>query len=234
MSDDASPVTLLEAPMHIGRTHLRYLVVASVLIAILLILIYWTPPKLDTDAVRDIVENAGYWGPLFIMGLMILAVVASPLPSAPIALAAGAAYGHTFGTLYVIAGAEVGALIAFLIARLVGRDVLKRWFGSKIDAGMLGSQNALTAIVFLSRLMPFVSFDLISYAAGLSGLRLWRFGIATLAGIVPASFLLAHFGVEAVEGNSSVATGIAAVLGLATVLTAGWALTRRLRKEPDD
>jgi membrane protein DedA with SNARE-associated domain len=54
---------------------------------------------------------------------MTLAIVFSPLPSAPIALASGTVYGHTLGTLYVLIGAEVGALAAFGIARLVGTEL---------------------------------------------------------------------------------------------------------------
>jgi uncharacterized membrane protein YdjX (TVP38/TMEM64 family) len=67
-------------------------------------------------------------------------------------------------------------------------------------------------LVFVSRLLPFVSFDVISYAAGLTVLSAWRFAIATLAGIVPASFLLAHFGAEMVAGEADQA--VIAALGL--------------------
>ena len=97
-------------------------------------------------------------------------------------------------------------MIAFGLARVLGHDVVRRVFGDRIDAGLLGSQTALTATVFASRLMPFVSFDMISYAAGLSRLHAWRFALATLAGIIPASFLLAHFGGEAVSGDLGRAT----------------------------
>jgi uncharacterized membrane protein YdjX (TVP38/TMEM64 family) len=58
------------------------------------------------------------------------------------------------------------------------------------------------ATVFLSRLLPFISFDIVSYAAGLTSLTLWRFAAATLAGIIPASFLLAHFGGELASDDS--------------------------------
>ena len=51
-------------------------------------------------------------------------------------------------------------------------------------------------IVFVSRLLPFISFDMVSYAAGITPLSFWRFSIATLAGIIPSSYLLAHFGSE--------------------------------------
>lgn len=156
----------------------------------------------DGEALRDEIVALGAWGPLTVVGLMTLAVVMSPIPSAPIALAAGFAYGHTWGTAYVLIGAELGALIAFLLARMLGYEVLRRWFGDRLSVGLFGSQNMLMAIVFGTRLLPFVSFDLVSYAAGLTPLATWRFALATLAGIVPVSFLLAHFGGELASTNA--------------------------------
>lgn len=172
---------------------------------------------LNGDRISEWVAVAGIWGPLVIIGLMTTAIVASPIPSAPIALAAGAAYGHTLGTIYIVLGAELGALAAFGLARFLGRDVLRRWFGNRVDAGWLGSQNALTLTVLISRLLPFVSFDFVSYAAGLSRLHFWRFGLATLAGIIPASFVLAHFGNEVVSGDGSRAAWAAIGLGALTL-----------------
>ncbi len=182
---------------------------------------------MDGERLQALVARAGLWGPVPIVTLMTVAVVASPIPSAPIALAAGAAYGHLWGTVQVVIGAELGALIAFGLARLLGHDVLRRVFGNRVDSGLLGSQNALTATVFFSRLMPFVSFDMISYAAGLSRLHAWRFALATLTGIIPASFLLTHFGGEAVSGDLGRATWAVLGLGLVTGLPLLWMATRR-------
>jgi uncharacterized membrane protein YdjX (TVP38/TMEM64 family) len=182
---------------------------------------------MDRDTLDALVAQAGNWGPLLIIGLMTLAVVASPIPSAPIALAAGAAYGHIWGTVQIALGAELGALIAFGIARTLGRDALRRLFGDRVDAGLLGSQTALMGTVLASRLMPFMSFDMISYAAGLSGLHAWRFALATLVGIAPASFLLAHIGIEATSGDMTRATWAVVGLGLVTGLPLLWIATRR-------
>ena len=182
---------------------------------------WFAPERLET-----LVARAGPWGPVLIVALMTIAVVASPIPSAPIAMAAGAAYGHVWGTVQVVIGAELGALIAFGLARVLGHDAVRRVFGDKLDAGLLGSQTTLTLTVFASRLMPFVSFDMISYAAGLSRLHAWRFALATLAGIIPASFLLAHFGGEAVSGDLGRATWAVLGLGLVTGLPLIWAATR--------
>ena len=111
---------------------------------------------LEPERLETLVARAGLWGPVLIVTLMTIAVVASPIPSAPIALAAGAACGHLWGTVQVVIGAELGALIAFGLARVLGHDVLRRVFGDRVDAGLLGSQNALTATVLASRLMPFL------------------------------------------------------------------------------
>lgn len=75
----------------------------------------------------------------------------------------------------------------------------------------------LMMIVFLTRLAPFISFDVISYAAGLTKLTLLRFFIATLMGIIPISFMLAHFGSEAAHGEMQ---GIAIALLFLGIFTA--------------
>lgn len=193
---------------------------------------------MDAEALRGFVERIGLLGPLAIVGLLALAIVVSPIPSAPIALAAGAAYGHVWGTLFVLLGAELGALVAFFVARLVGYEIVKKWFGERLSLGAAGSQNALMAIVFATRLMPFVSFDIVSYAAGLTPLSVWRFALATLAGIVPASFLLAHFGEEMVSadarriGLAALALGVVVLLPVVVRMVLRWRAERRTRRPP--
>jgi len=213
------------------------LATAIVVVAVLAVAAVFINPlsefvgSLNSESISQWVNAAGVWGPILIIALMTLAIVATPIPSAPIALAAGAAYGHMFGTIYIAIGAELGALIAFGLARFLGRDTLVRWVGDKLDTGLLGSQNVLTFTVFASRLMPFISFDIVSYAAGLSRLHVWRFAVATLAGIIPASFILAHFGNEAVSGQSDRAVWAAIGLGALTLTPLVIVAIRERRKK---
>ena len=98
---------------------------------------------LDAEAAREYIVGLGMVGPLAVMAWIALAVLVSPLPSAPVALAAGALFGHSWGTLYVLFGAELGALGAFGLARLLGRETLQRWLGERLPGTRLGSQGAL-------------------------------------------------------------------------------------------
>jgi len=173
-------------------------------------------------ALKRWIQELGMAGPVVIIGLMTAAIVLSPIPSAPIALAAGAAYGHTAGTIYVALGSEIGAIVAFFIGRLAGVDVIKKWMGDRLTINLLGSQKTLMGIVFVSRLLPFVSFDMISYAAGITPLRFWRFAVATIAGIIPASFLLAHYGSELASGESERVGATVLLLGGVSLVYILW------------
>lgn len=225
--------------MNLWRSRAGWWKLCAVLSAVLaLVAAYWLMREAgllgaitDEQALRNWIEDLEVWGPLAVVALMILAILVSPIPSAPIAMAAGAAYGHGWGTLYVLTGAEAGALAAFGLARILGRGVLDRWFGERLPAALVGSQGALMGIVFVSRLLPFVSFDLISYAAGLTALSWWRFALATVAGIVPASFLLAHLGLEMASGEEDRFMYTALALGLLTAIPIAVTLVRdRMRR----
>lgn len=187
----------------------------------------------DPSAVRQAVDVLGAAGPLLIIALIAAAIVMTPIPSAPIALAAGAAYGHVWGTLYVALGAEIGALTAFGIARFVGYGALMARFGARLSSVRLfGSQNALMGIVFATRLVPFISFDIVSYAAGLTPLTVWRFALATMLGIIPASFVLAHFGTEITSAKPTRILTAVLALGLVTGAPLVAAAIRRRRNPP--
>lgn len=157
----------------------------------------WLAVISDQQALRELVEGLGVLGPMAIVLLLAMAIVISPVPSAPIGIVAGAAYGPVWGTALTMAGSFLGAVTAFLIARFLAYDAVRRWELVRRPLNWLESghsQNWLMAAIFLTRLAPFLSFDAISYAAGLTHLTFWRFSLATLLGVAPISFLLAYGG----------------------------------------
>lgn len=178
-------------------------------------------PWWSSDELVAHIRNAGPWGPVVLVVIMVAAIVFSPIPSTPITLAAGAVYGHFWGTVYALAGAEIGALIAFELARRFGRDRISRWFGNGALPSTVDSQIGLTAVVFVARLLPAVSFDVISYAAGLTRLRRLWFAIATAAGMIPATFLLSHAGAGLIAIESEGKGILFSLAGLALLSTIG-------------
>jgi len=183
--------------------------------------------------VRGLVGDLGVFGPLALIGLMVLAIIISPIPSGPIAVAAGALYGTLWGGIITTAGALLGAVIAFGAARYLGFDAIRR--SENVVLKYLArprSQVALMLIVFAARLIPFISFDVVSYGAGITCLSFGRFALATALGVVPVCFALAAMGSGLADGGTNWMwiVGLGGAITLTPILGNWiWNKTRRRR-----
>jgi uncharacterized membrane protein YdjX (TVP38/TMEM64 family) len=161
-------------------------------------------PTFSEAWVRKEINDLGAFGPAALVLFMALAIVVSPIPSGPIGVAAGAIYGTLLGGVLTVVGAFLGACIAFLCARYLGFDAIRQSENRVLKAlAAPRPQWSLMAIVFASRLIPFISFDAVSYAAGLTALTLPRFALATLLGVIPVSFVLTAIGAGLHEAEMS-------------------------------
>ncbi len=149
---------------------------------------------LNPEQLAAHLHAAGPFGPILFMLLMAMAVVISPIPSLPLDLAAGATFGVTLGTLYAVIGAEIGAVLSFLIGRSLGREALTKLLRIEITFCERCSDRHLAIFVFLSRLLPIFSFDLVSYGAGLTNMSLRAFALATFLGMMLPTYLLTSLG----------------------------------------
>lgn len=156
-----------------------------------------------SERIKVWLESFGTLAPLYYITMMSLAVVISPIPSLPLDIASGAFFGPILGTIYSIIGASTGAVISFLISRFLGRAFIERYLGGHVNFCTNCSDRILTKIVFLSRLLPFISFDIISYGAGLTKMSLRMFVLATVIGMIPLTFLYNYFGSVLVFGKNT-------------------------------
>ncbi|MBA1145804.1 TVP38/TMEM64 family protein [Ectothiorhodospiraceae bacterium WFHF3C12] len=149
---------------------------------------------LSTDLIEQWLHGTGAWGPWLFMASMAAAIVVSPLPSLPLGVAGGTVFGVALGTLYAATGALVGALLSFWIARTLGRDVVERFVGHHVHLCGHCNTRVLFLVVFVSRLIPFVSFDVVSYGAGLTAMSARSFAVATFFGMLPMTAIYAGLG----------------------------------------
>jgi len=183
------------------------------------------PTNLSPDVLSAWLGSQGAIGPLLLIILMIIAVVVGPIPTLPVSATAGLAFGVVWGTAIAATGALVGAMAAFWIARSLGRDAICKRFPDNPVLAPDGSQRFLTIAILLTRLIPVFSFALISYAAGVTAIKAWRFAIATLLGMLPMTVVFAGL------GNTFRLNPILTVLAGAAILAAmvwlPWSISRR-------
>ncbi|STR97339.1 alkaline phosphatase [Klebsiella pneumoniae] len=73
--------------------------------------------------------------------------------------------------------------------------------------------------ILVCRLLPFVPFDPVSYAAGLTSLRFWPFMLATGVGQLPATIVYSWAGSLLTGGTFWLATGLSLLFALAVVIS---------------
>ena len=200
------------------RTWLLAIAAFGILAGLLWDAVFGAVIPLRPEEIADWLDGIGPWAPLIFVGLLITAVVVSPVPSVPLDIAAGIAFGLTWGVIYTLIGAEIGALIAFAIARRLGRP----WLARRVSPATMRRIDELTrrsgprAIVVM-RLLPVFNFDWVSYAAGLTAIFYRIFAVATLVGMIPPVIAIVAVGAT-LDSDPILAGTIFAVLLLLVVV----------------
>jgi len=179
-----------------------------VLGAVCLALILGTP---DLERIRARVDAAGAWGPVLFFTLYAgLALI--PCPKAVLTAIGGALFGLWAGAALSLAGALVGALVAFGIGRVLGRDAVDRLIGGRLARVDALLRDHGLAAVLVGRLVPVVPFIAVNYASALSGVRFHHFALGSALGMVPGSLAYAAFGAYGTDPWGLAAAGSALVV----------------------
>jgi uncharacterized membrane protein YdjX (TVP38/TMEM64 family) len=127
----------------------------------------------------------GPWAQAGSVGLMVLHSFV-PFPAEALAIANGMLFGLFAGIALTWLGAMLGAMLAFGLARWLGRRFVQRLVGERRARAIVRwSETHGAGDLLIVRLIPIISFNLVNYAAGLAGVRWWTFVWTTAVGIVP-------------------------------------------------
>lgn len=134
----------------------------------------------------------GSAAPLVYVLFVVVEVVVAPIPGLMLYAPGGILFGPVLGGTLSLLGNIIGAGLASYLTRSFGAAWLTKFF----DAATLeGIQQALerrgATLIFLLRLNPLTSSDIVSYAAGFSRIPIWKVMLATAFGMAPLCFLQA-------------------------------------------
>ncbi len=200
------------------RSTTRRVVLLCVLLAGIGAALYWRD-RLSTAVLTAWVSQLGVLAPLvFIAGYAIATVLF--LPGLLFTLAGGALFGPVYGTLYNLAGATLGATLAFLTARYLAQDWAAQRAGTRLRALVEGVEKEGWRFVAFVRLVPLFPFNLLNYALGLTRIRLSHYVVTSFIFMAPggaAYTYLGYAGRELAGGGEDVVRK--ALLALAVVAT---------------
>ena len=160
--------------------------------------------KIELESIRTFIQGFGYIGPLIYIIIVTIAP-ALMLPGAPFIIAGGILFGSFWGVVYGITGATTGACLAFVVSRYL----LREWIESKlISPGWVKLKNQTEKhgwkIVAITRLVPLVPFNLLSYALGLTRIKFSHYVITSFICMLPgciAYILLSSSILDLIKGK---------------------------------
>jgi uncharacterized membrane protein YdjX (TVP38/TMEM64 family) len=192
------------------------------------------------------VQELGAAAMIAYLGVYVAGTVAL-VPGAVLAMVAGALFGAVHGFGIAFTGALLGSCVAFLVARYGARGGTARWIERRaahhrVYARMARVDRFLgrrgVALVFLLRLSPFVPYNMLNYALGLTGVRFRHYVLGSV-GMLPGALVYAYMGnlagdVAAAAAGRGAPDGtqlLILVPGLLVTLAAVWLLSRYARHE---
>ena len=189
--------------------------------------------QLDSVLIENAIRGLGPWGPaahvvLFALGTALF------VPGALFGLAGGVLFGPVWGTILNLAGATLGATVAFLVARYVAADWVREKAGSRLERLIKGVEAEGWRFVALTRLVPLIPFNLLNYALGLTRIPIASYMLASLVCMVPGTLAytwLGYAGREAMAGNDAAMRYGLMGLGLLAAVAFVPRLLRRFRSE---
>ncbi|WP_297517995.1 TVP38/TMEM64 family protein [uncultured Clostridium sp.] len=177
-------------------------IVISLIIAIILILVFIGYKEninlakvITAENMKRYVLSFGVLGPLIVILICILAAVTIVIPSFLVVFATTSIYGWEYSAMITWVGYTIGAGVCFLIARYLGRDVIKKISSkgklSKLD-NFLGNEGFKS--ILIARLLPFVPYEWTSYLAGVTSMSFKDFILGTAIGQIPGTIAFAALG----------------------------------------
>ncbi len=214
---------------HSYKTHLLFVSLLFLILASFFFLqphIEHTYNILAQGSVEKLVNSIKQWpllAPLISILLMVLQAVIAPIPAFLITTANGLLFGLFWGTIISLIGAMAGALTSFFIARWFYKNIPSRFKHSEwLQKIEHASDHQGFKIVLIARLLPLVSFDFVSYVAGIGKMKLKTFSLATLLGMLPATVLYSAAGSSILELKNDSHSLALYSTGLALLLIVYW------------
>lgn len=147
----------------------------------------------DPHLIKSDVTRWGGWGPFAY--ILLYAVGPSLLvPGAVMTVAGGLAFGTVWGAAYAVAGADLGALVAFGAGRFLGKRFVQRVVGERFNRTMGRIARNGFRIIFYLRIVPVIPYNALNLIAGASPIAFRDYFWASVIGMIPGTVAFAFLG----------------------------------------
>lgn len=170
----------------------QFLIILSGLILIILLTFFFGKDLLcyiqDPQKFQIWIDQFGIFGQLMMIALIFLQIVIAWLPGEVLEVGAGVAFGFWEGSFLVLFGSMLASTFVILVVKRFGKKVVYHFFPEeKIQAlSFLHDQKRLDRFIFIAFLIPGSPKDILTYAVGLSDMKVSHFILLSTIGRIPS------------------------------------------------
>ncbi len=221
----------IPTPLHgLASRQLRFKLAAMVVVvlAIVVLALAWSFSSLrewlDVDrivlALRQLASGHG----LLVATLAFAVALVVAVPLTFLTLVVVVAFGPWAGFVCAMAGAQAGALCSYGLGAALGRDIVRKLGGKRVNrVSQKLAQRGLLAVIAI-RMVPVAPFAVVNVIAGASHIRLRDLLLGTLLGMAPGTLAIAVFVETILDAmrHPSPSSGIAVVFTVALIAAGVW------------
>jgi uncharacterized membrane protein YdjX (TVP38/TMEM64 family) len=150
-------------------------------------------PDEKLSHLRDFFNSFGHAAPVAYVIVVTIEVVIAPIPGTMLYAPGGVVFGGFWGGLLSLVGNVAGAAVSCQLMRILGDSVRSRLIEKQTLSDLQAriEQHGIL-VIFLLRVNPLTSSDLVSYAAGLTRMPVWKLCVGTALGMAPLCWLQAY------------------------------------------
>jgi uncharacterized membrane protein YdjX (TVP38/TMEM64 family) len=216
MIEDQAPTAPPAVRRRWWRTRAAYRFFAlTALVATLGVIVLTLHP--DRATIANALGTKSPLAPVIAVGGTAL-LTAALVPRTLLSAVGGLLFGWFPGAWYILLGVTIGAIGAFLIGHLLGREFMARHLKGRLLHIEQAVANRGVLAVALSRMVPIVPFAISNYVFGTTSVRFLPFVTGTVLGALPATLAYAALGSAAAHHNTtgmSMAGTVVAALAIA-------------------
>lgn len=154
--------------------------------------------NISLEEIKTWVLGHGAWAAvIYVATFVILPIFFFPVPV--IVLAGGTIFGLFKGSLYTMIGVLINTPIMYFIGRFLLKDFVHRFVNNHMSVKLRSAlkstnQKVLSLVLFIIRLSPIFSYNLVNYISGVTEINFLPYILTTIAGVLPGVIVFINIG----------------------------------------
>lgn len=168
------------------------------LIIIIGLVSYFLVRNISIEQIKNWVLINNKWAAIiYILTFIILPIFFFPV--SVIVVAGGSLFGLTKGSIYTFMAVIVNTTIMYFLGRFLFKDFVNSFVDKHVsekikNALFSKNQKVLSLVLFIIRLSPIFSYNLVNYISGITEIKFTPYILTTLLGVLPGIIVFINIG----------------------------------------